>query len=237
MDRLVEGGPEGGAGSLDEDVAQGRRHRLRPEGWERRCADVRRWLGGHGRQDTGTGTSGGWSPSRPAGRLADNATMTAPPFALPVPDPRESPAGATPVVVGARERARRRAALAALGAAATAATLAVATAVVVFEAGRRRGPCAPGFDREGLSPEGLRELAGLPGPVARGGRGAPACGRPAAARRNPPPGRRSGAPSMPRRLPRGPGGGRADDGLGGPRDRGRSVHGLRRAGAPRVGAF
>jgi signal peptidase I len=90
--------------------------------------------------------------------------MTAPPFALPVPDPRDAPAGAPPVVVGARERARRCAALAALAAAATAATLAVGTAVAVFEADVVEVLARPASIAEGLSPEGLRELAGLPGP-------------------------------------------------------------------------
>ncbi len=90
--------------------------------------------------------------------------MTAPPFALPVPDPRDAPAAPPPVVTGARERARRWAALAALGAAATAATLAVATAVAVFEADVVEVLARPASIAEGLSPEGLRELAGLPGP-------------------------------------------------------------------------
>lgn len=89
--------------------------------------------------------------------------MTAPPFALPVPDPRDAPAGTPPVVVGARERARRRAAFAALGAAATAATLAVGTAVAVFEVDVVEVLARPASIAEGLSPEGLRELAGLPG--------------------------------------------------------------------------
>jgi signal peptidase I len=90
--------------------------------------------------------------------------MTAPPFALPVPEARDAPAGAPPVVVGARERARRRAALAALGAAAAAATLAVGAAVAVFEADVVEALARPATIAEGLSPEGLRELAGLPGP-------------------------------------------------------------------------
>ena len=90
--------------------------------------------------------------------------MTAPPFALPVPEPRDAPAGAPPVVVGARERARRCAALAALGAAAAAATLAVGAAVAVFEADVVEVLARPATIAEGLSPEGLRELAGLPGP-------------------------------------------------------------------------
>lgn len=90
--------------------------------------------------------------------------MTAPPFALPVPEPRDAPAGAPPVVVGARERARRRVALAALGAAATAATLAVGAAVAVFESDVIEVLARPATIANGLSPEGLRELAGLPGP-------------------------------------------------------------------------
>ena len=90
--------------------------------------------------------------------------MTAPPFALPVPDPRDAPAGSPPVAVGARERARRAAALAALGAAATAATLAVGTAVMVFESDVVEVLARPASIAQGLSPAGLRELAGLPGP-------------------------------------------------------------------------
>ena len=90
--------------------------------------------------------------------------MTAPPFALPVPDPRDAPAAPLPAVAGAREHARRCAALASLGAAATAATLAVAAAVAVFEADVVEVLARPASIVEGLSPEGLRELAGLPGP-------------------------------------------------------------------------
>ena len=90
--------------------------------------------------------------------------MTAPPFALPAPDPRDSTAGSAPVVAGARERARRLAALAALGAAATAATLAVGTAVAVFELDVVEVLARPASIVEGISPEGLRDLAGLPGP-------------------------------------------------------------------------
>jgi signal peptidase I len=90
--------------------------------------------------------------------------MTAPPFALPVPEPGDAPAGAPPVVVGARERARRRAALGALGATAAAATLAVGAAVAVFEADVIEVLARPATIAGGLSPEGLRELAGLPGP-------------------------------------------------------------------------
>jgi len=90
--------------------------------------------------------------------------MTAPPFALPVPEPRDAPAGAPPVVAGAWERARRRAALGALGATAVAATLAVGAAVAVFEADVVEVLARPAGIAEGLSPEGLRELASLPGP-------------------------------------------------------------------------
>ena len=90
--------------------------------------------------------------------------MTAPPFALPVPEPRDAPASSPPVVAGARERARRRAALAGLCAAATAATLAVGAAVAVFEADVVEVLARPASITEGLSPEGLRELAALPGP-------------------------------------------------------------------------
>jgi signal peptidase I len=90
--------------------------------------------------------------------------MTAPPFALPVPEPRDTPAGSPAVVAGVRERARRRAALGALGATAAAATLAVGAAVAVFEADVVEVLARPAAIAEGLSPEGLRELAGLPGP-------------------------------------------------------------------------
>ncbi len=90
--------------------------------------------------------------------------MTAPPFALPVPDPRDTLAGAPPVVVGARERACRCAALAALGAAAAAATLAVGAAVAVFETDVVEVLARPAAIAEGLSPADLRVLASLPGP-------------------------------------------------------------------------
>ena len=90
--------------------------------------------------------------------------MTAPPFVLPVPAPRDTSAGSPAVVAGARERARSRAALGALGAAAAAATLAVGAAVAVFETDVVEVLARPAAITEGLSPEGLRELAGLPGP-------------------------------------------------------------------------
>ena len=95
---------------------------------------------------------------------SDGPTMTAPPFALPVPEPHDAPPGASPVVAGAGERARQCAALAALGAAAAAATLAVGAAVAVFEADVVEVLARPPAITERLSPEGLRELAGLPGP-------------------------------------------------------------------------
>jgi signal peptidase len=90
--------------------------------------------------------------------------MTAPPFALPAPEPRDTPTGAPPVVAGARERARRCAARAALGAAAAAATLAVAAAVAVFETDVLEVLARPAMIGEGLSPADLRVLASLPGP-------------------------------------------------------------------------
>jgi signal peptidase I len=98
------------------------------------------------------------------GDSPDNPTMTAPRFALPVPDPRDAPAAPPLVVVGGRERARRCAALAALGAAATAATLAVGTAVACFEADVVEVLARPASVADGLSAQGFRELAGLPGP-------------------------------------------------------------------------
>jgi len=73
-------------------------------------------------------------------------------------------AGAPPVVVGARERASRCAALAALGAAAAAATLAVGAAVAVFETDVVEVLARPAAIAEGLSPADLRVLASLPGP-------------------------------------------------------------------------
>jgi signal peptidase len=90
--------------------------------------------------------------------------MTAPPFALPVPEPRDTPTGAPPAVAGARERACRCAALAALGAAAAAATLAVGAAVAVFETDVVGVLARPATIAEDLSPADLRVLASLPGP-------------------------------------------------------------------------
>lgn len=90
--------------------------------------------------------------------------MTAPPFALPAPDPHDPPAGAPPLVVGGRERARRLAALAALGAAATAATLAVGAAVAVFEHDVVEVIARPASIAEEVTVQGFRDLATLPGP-------------------------------------------------------------------------
>jgi signal peptidase len=90
--------------------------------------------------------------------------MTAPPFALPAPEPRDTPTGAPPVVAGGRERACRCAALAAVGAAAAAATLAVAAAVAVFETDVVDVLARPAMIAEGLAPADLRVLASLPGP-------------------------------------------------------------------------
>ncbi len=90
--------------------------------------------------------------------------MTAPPFALPATDPRDPPAGALPVVVGARDRARRLAAVGALGAAAMAATLAVLAAVAVFEQDVVEVLARPAAIDEPIVSQGVRDLAGLPGP-------------------------------------------------------------------------
>lgn len=88
--------------------------------------------------------------------------MTAPPFALPAPDPRQLP-GAPPAVRGARERARSLCAFAALGAAATAATLAVGAAVAVFEHDVIEVLARPAAISAEVTVQGLRELASLPG--------------------------------------------------------------------------
>ncbi len=90
--------------------------------------------------------------------------MTAPPFALPAADPRDPQAGAPPVVVGVRGRARRLAALGALGAAATAATLAVGAAVAIFERDVIEVLARPASIADDVTAQGLRDLAGLPGP-------------------------------------------------------------------------
>jgi len=89
--------------------------------------------------------------------------LTAPPFALPAPDPRDPPAGAPPVANG-RERARRLAVIGALGAAAAAAALMLGAAIVVFELDMIDVLARPATIADDITAEGLRELAGLPGP-------------------------------------------------------------------------
>lgn len=90
--------------------------------------------------------------------------MYPPPFALPAASPGDRPAGGPPLVVGARERARRRAALGALGASATAATLALTAAVAVFGHDVVGVLARPSSIAEDLTTQALRDLADLPGP-------------------------------------------------------------------------
>jgi len=90
--------------------------------------------------------------------------LTAPPFALPALDPRDPPAGSPPEVVSGRERAGRLAALGALGAAASAATLALGAAVAIFERDVIEVLARPASISDDVTPQGLRELAALPGP-------------------------------------------------------------------------
>jgi signal peptidase len=90
--------------------------------------------------------------------------MSAPPFALPAPDPRDQPAGPEPVAVSGRARARALAAAGALGAAATAATLAIASGIAVFERDVVEVIERPASVTEEVTVRALRDLAGLPGP-------------------------------------------------------------------------
>ncbi len=88
--------------------------------------------------------------------------MSAPPFALPVPDPCDPAPGRGAVSRVARLRAV--AAAGALGAAAGAATLATAAAVAVFEVDVVEVIARPASVAADLSVQRLRDLASLPGP-------------------------------------------------------------------------
>ena len=88
--------------------------------------------------------------------------MSAPPFALPVPDSHDPPAAR--VVLSRRARARAIAAAGALGAAAMAATLALAAAIAVFEHDVVEVLARPASVSGDVGVQGLRDLASLPGP-------------------------------------------------------------------------
>ncbi|HSW41908.1 MAG TPA: S26 family signal peptidase [Patescibacteria group bacterium] len=89
--------------------------------------------------------------------------MTAPPFALPDPNP-PAPPDRAPAARGAHERVRRLCAVAALGAAATAATLVIAAAIVIFEQDVIKVLARPASIPADIAVGRLREIASLPGP-------------------------------------------------------------------------
>lgn len=109
-------------------------------------------------------TSGGWSSPWGRSETPSDATMTAPPFALPVPDVTDPPPLQPSHAAGPLDRARALAAAGALGATAIAATLAVVVGTAIFEHDVMEVVTRPGVVPWDISVAGLRDLASLPGP-------------------------------------------------------------------------